>query len=163
MGSTTKNGNGARKELAESENPTISDRLDDYASGLQQMLDQEQARLADLRSQTRDAERVVEKLQGAIRLLKSDKAKKVPTTRAAKSKPKYVGNRAPSEEIMDAVLAAVEAQPDGTTLNEVCTVTGRSHDPVRRALVVLREREIIRKSGQRPDSREHIYKLMPNG
>lgn len=159
MGSTANTRNGHS-----SPTPSIDQQLDDYAGGLQQMLDQELAKLADLRSQTAEVERVVNKIQQAIGVLKKP-APKTATPKATRiktgKKSKYAISNPPSEEIVAAVRAVIESRPDGVSMKEVVEATGRSHDPVRRAIYLLRSQEVVRQAGTRPDSREHLFKMMP--
>jgi response regulator of citrate/malate metabolism len=132
------------------------DRLDEFAAQLRQMVEQEEAELFDMEKRVKAKRQSVGRIYRAIRELTGENEKQQRKRKA--SGPKV----APSAESIQKVRAAFESAPgDSFSQEAVMEYTGLSHDTVRRTIAYLRESEVVRRAGMHPDTRKHMFKLMP--
>lgn len=128
-------------------------RLDEYAAGLRQLQEQEEAALLDLQRRANTARKNVDRIKRAIFELTKDHPQRKRQAAKAVSMP--------SNETIDRVLCAIrDAKDEGATYEEIAEAANLSHDPVRRAVSVLREQEIVRRAGVRMPDRRHVFKMM---
>jgi hypothetical protein len=142
--------------MADSQNGTgLESRLNEFAVGLRQIADQEEAELAELERRVKAKRKSVARVYRAIKELTGEE----PPSKKKEPKPKGT----PRESTLKATRDAVDATGDeGITLHGVIEATGLSHDAVRRALEVLRERDMVRLAGKN-ENRAHVFKAMPSG
>jgi Fic family protein len=136
--------------------------LDEYAIGLRQLREQEEAKLEELRNRVRATEANIDRIGRAIRELTGEAAVEKVEAAAEPTQPKIPQDHSslPSAETIDRVLWAIRNNGDGFTYSEIITQSGLSRDTVRRAVSELRAREVIRLAGAR--GRQRIFKLMPD-
>ena len=145
-------------------------RLDDYLSGLQNLFDRESQRLEILRRDLSETSANVDQIKRMLDAAKvsakngngpteatAPKAKQRKSRNSTKRKPKI---RA-SQETIDRVLWAIRQAGDaGITYKEIQDLAKISHDPVTRAVQILRNEGLVRKAGVN-DIKAHIFKAMP--
>jgi hypothetical protein len=131
----------------------LTARLDDYIVGLRQLQEQEQARVDDLQTRLGAAKGNVARIEKAIRELYGPQAKPQPKPKATRS---HV-----SDGAIERVLQVVVQAPNGVVYDDIIEQTGLSHDPVRKAIQVLRDREEVRRAGVKEGTRKSLFKLMP--
>src|SRR3954454_16976880 len=121
--------------MADPQNGTgLESRLNEFAVGLRQIADQEEAELSELERRVKAKRKSVTRVQRAIKELTGEE----PPPKKKEPKP----NGTPRESTLKGVQDAVdEGGEEGVTLLGVMEATGLSHDAVRRALEVLRERD----------------------
>lgn len=93
-----------------------------------------------------EAERTVSDLKAAIK--RCDKALADLTGESTKPKPKQRRHGA-SEEVIEEVRVYLASANGNHTAPEIGEAIGRNHQSVRRAIEVLRDRELVRKSTPR--------------
>jgi response regulator of citrate/malate metabolism len=112
-----------------------------------------ESELAHVLAEARNLRRALEALDAAI-------DPKAARAKAAKSKPKS-SNSGPSPETLKRVLAVVHSRAQ-VTAPQAAELAGISKHTARRALVALRDRELVRVAGRSRGGGD-VYAPMPNG
>jgi hypothetical protein len=135
--------------MADTEN--LTPWAEEFATGLKARRDQEVAEADGMAQRLATKRDGIRRLDEAIRALTR-------TPHAPKKSYKKSGVRASTRKaIQDAVERAGD---EGTTLTRLIAETSLSTDTVRRALVILRADNVVRRAGVNA-KREALYKKMP--
>jgi Fic family protein len=123
------------------------DVLEEYASSLGQLREQQQAEVEDLLRQLHSAQQNVKRIDKAINALMSEPG--TPGRKPTPAKPPKSDSRV-SDVNREKILSTItEHGNNGISKPEISAFTGLSTDTVRRGLNELRAAEKIRKAGTR--------------
>lgn len=146
-----------------------SDPLTEHATRLRATLDQERARKDELTAALDHCQSVISRAEKALVGLEGQQPKPKPTTAAKSKRAKQAGYMAkwtPSIEMMQQVEAAVTehySPEDDITTKALAERVHASNETIRRALEVLREREVVRLVRAPRHGRATTWRLMPHG
>lgn len=130
---------------------SLENRLAEFADGLRVIEASEQTELDALLAQVKVKRDNLTRINHAIRELVGGAQKK---QSQAKGKPR--------QSTLDKILPVLQVAEQGVTYQDLEVATGLSHDAIARAIVHLRESNIVRHAGMGDDGRRPMFKLMPD-
>lgn len=133
----------------------MAEDLQDLIDSIQGRLDTEQETLDAIDKQKKIHQKRAKRLKGALRELQQDSEDKPQKKRVRKG---AYGGRAPSAQMIQAVLVAVTEFGQPATLKEIEERTGRSHSAIDYTVRYLRNEELVRLAGKRGTS--NVYAPM---
>lgn len=127
-------------------------RLNEYAVGLEAMVEQEEAEATDLALKLQVKKDNIRRIREAIGKLRGQDAT---TTK----KVQHVNRMRHSTR--EAIVGAIRrAGEEGVTLGSLVEETGLGEETIRRGLRILRDENLVRRAGIN-EARENLFKAMP--